>query len=115
MMAFTRFEEILCWQEAKSLTLSIYAIFKLNKDYSFRDQVQRASVSIMNNIAEGYERKSNKEFKQFLFISKGSAGEVRSMLGLALELKYLNIEQFNLLSDQSIKISRMLSSLISKL
>lgn len=114
-MAFTRFEEILCWQKAKSLTLDIYKIFESNKDYSFRDQIQRASVSIMNNIAEGYERKSNKEFRQFLYISKGSAGEVRSMLSLALELKYLNSEKFNLLSEQSILISRMLSSLISKL
>ncbi|KAB2846739.1 MAG: four helix bundle protein, partial [Melioribacteraceae bacterium] len=76
-MKFDRFEEILGWQKAKEFTLNIYKSFSNCKDFAFKDQIQRASVSIMNNIAEGFERKSNKEFKQFLFIAKGSAGEVR--------------------------------------
>jgi len=79
-MKFDRFEEILGWQKAKELTINIYKSFSNCKDFAFKDQIQRASVSIMNNVAEGFERKSNKEFKQFLFIAKGSAGEVRSML-----------------------------------
>ena len=85
-MKFNRFEDIIAWQKAKEMTVSIYNLFDLNKDYSFKDQIQRASVSIMNNIAEGFERKSNNEFKHFLFIAKGSCGEVRSMLILAKEL-----------------------------
>ena len=75
-MKIERFEDIIAWQKAKELTMLIYARFRDSRDYSFRDQLQRAAVSIMNNIAEGFERRSNKELKQFLFISKGSAGEV---------------------------------------
>ena len=79
-MKFERFEDIQAWQKAKLLSVRIYNVFESSKDYSFKDQIQRASVSIMNNIAEGFERKSNNEFKHFLFIAKGSCGEVRSML-----------------------------------
>jgi four helix bundle protein len=85
-MKIERFEDIISWQRAKNLTVEIYKTFENQKDFSFKSQIQRASLSIMNNIAEGFERKSNKEFKQFLFIAKGSAGEVRSMLHMALEL-----------------------------
>jgi four helix bundle protein len=74
------FEDIIAWQKAKDVTSKIYAQFRLNRDYGFKDQIQRASVSVMNNIAEGFERKSNAEFRQFLYIAKGSCGEVRSML-----------------------------------
>lgn len=69
----------------------------------------------MNNIAEGYERKSNNEFKQFLFIAKGSAGEVRSMLHIAKDLNYIDLNNYNKLLDSSIEISKMLSGLIKKL
>jgi four helix bundle protein len=78
-MKIERFEDIIAWQKAKELSLEIYFVFKICKDFSFRDQIQRAAVSIMNNIAEGYERSSNKEFRNFLFIAKGSCGEVRSI------------------------------------
>ncbi|MEA3318067.1 MAG: four helix bundle protein, partial [Bacteroidota bacterium] len=94
-MRIDRFEDILSWQKAKELTIQIYKLFEKSKDFGFKDQIQRASVSIMNNIAEGFERKSNNEFKQFLFIAKGSCGEVRSMLYLANELKYLSTEICN--------------------
>ena len=67
-MKIEKFEDILAWQKAKSLTLFIYTSFKSNKDYAFRDQIQRASVSILNNIAEGFERKGDKELSHFLFI-----------------------------------------------
>lgn len=114
-MAIGQFENIIVWQKSKELTTEVYGHFKNSRDYSFRDQIQRASVSIMNNIAEGYERKSNKEFKQFLFISKGSCGEVRSMLHLASELEYLTKEIANKLSSKSIEISKMLSGFIKQL
>lgn len=83
-MKFDRFEEIIAWQKSKDLYKEIYLLFENSKDYSFKDQIQRATVSIMNNIAEGYERRTNNEFKHFLYIAKGSCGEVRSMLALAL-------------------------------
>jgi four helix bundle protein len=82
-MKIERFEDIIAWQLAKELTISIYSLFENSNDYGFKDQIQRASISIMNNIAEGFERKTNNEFKQFLYIAKGSCGEVRSMLIVA--------------------------------
>ena len=114
-MRIERFEDILAWQRAKGLTILIYSIFKNNNDFGFRNQIQRASVSIMNNIAEGFERKSNKELKQFLFIAKGSAGELRSMLYIAIELKYLNEEEFKELHESCLIISKMLSNFIKTL
>lgn len=114
-MQILKFEDILAWQKAKEITVTVYSIFKNNRDFSFRDQIQRASVSIMNNIAEGFERQSNKEFKQFLYIAKGSCGELRSMISLALELGYVSEEKYANLSEQAFEISRMLSGFIKKL
>src|SRR4030066_43172 len=94
-MGIERFEDIVAWQKAKDLTLTIYKVFKDNKDFGFRDQIQQASVSIMNNISEGFERKGNKEYARFLYIAKGSAGEVRSMLYLAKDLDYVESEEFD--------------------
>lgn len=114
-MLIDKFEDIIAWQKSKELTKLIYSKFAESKDYSFRDQIQRASVSIMNNIAEGFERKSNNEFKYFLYISKGSCGEVRSMLLLAYELNKISIadyQEMNLLSEE---ISKMLSGFIKTL
>ena len=76
-MKIKSFEEIISWQKAKELNIIIYKDFKFCKDFSFRDQIQRATVSIMNNIAEGFEGGGNKEFKNFLYIAKGSCAEVR--------------------------------------
>ena len=110
-----KFEDIIAWQKSKILVSDIYKEFRVCKDYAFRDQIQRASVSIMNNIAEGYERKGNKEFSKFLYISKGSCGEVRSMLYLALDLGYISKDKFESFSRQSLEISRMLSNFIKTL
>ena len=110
-----KFEDIIAWQKSKLLTLGVYKNFQRIKDYSFKDQIQRASVSIMNNIAEGFERRGDKEFKKFLFIAKGSSGEVRSMLDLALELNYISKENFNNLYNYSVEISKILSGLIKSL
>ena len=114
-MKFDRFEDIITWQKSKDLCKEIYLLFEKSNDYSFKDQIQRASVSIMNNIAEGYERHTNNEFKHFLYISKGSCGEVRSMLTLALELDKINKADFDKLYKQSEEISKMLSGLIKTL
>jgi four helix bundle protein len=114
-MGIARFEDIIAWQKAKELTIQVYQLFENSKDFGFKDQLQRASVSVMNNIAEGFERKSNKEFKQYLYIAKGSCGEVRSMLIVAFELKKINTSDYEALLSLSLEISRMLFGLINKL
>lgn len=114
-MRIERFEDIIAWQKAKDLTVAIYRLFEDSRDFGFKDQIQRASVSIMNNIAEGFERKGNKEFAYFLYIAKGSCGEVRSMLILAKELGKINEIDFELLFKQAEEISKMLSGLIKAL
>jgi four helix bundle protein len=114
-MVISKFEDIIAWQKAKVLTLKLYSVLYKNTDFGFRDQIRRAAVSIMNNIAEGFERKGNKEFSRFLYISKGSCAEVRSMLWLAKELDYISDEQFNLFYEQTIEISKLLSGLLKSL
>ena len=108
-MTIIKFEDIISWQKAKLLVLEIYKIFRGNHDLSFKDQIQRASVSIMNNIAEGFERKGDREFKHFLYIAKGSCGELRSMLHVARELRYLTNKDFENLYNLSLEISKLLS------
>ena len=108
-MAF--FEELEVWQDAKTLTISIYQLMSENRDYGFRDQIQRASVSIMNNIAEGSESGSNATNIRFLHIAKGSCAEVRSMLYLASELHYISNET----KDQLLALSRKISAFLNKL
>jgi len=114
-MKIDKFEDIIAWQKGKLLTLNIYKTFRTCKDYGFKDQIQRASVSIMNNIAEGFERKGDKEFSRFLFIAKGSCGELRSMLYLSYELGYIDKNKTREYYDLSIEISKLLSGLIKTL
>lgn len=114
-MTIQRFEDIGCWQKARELTFNLYKILGNSNDYTFRNQILRAAISVMNNIAEGFERKSNKEFKQFLFIAKGSAGEIRSMLHLGYDLKYFEETTYNTLINNITEISKMLSGFIKKL
>jgi len=114
-MKIEKFEEIIAWKKAKALTINIYSNFRGCKDFSFKNQIERASVSIMNNIAEGFERQTNKEFRNFLYIAKGSCGEVRSMLEIAVDLNYLNRKQSNDLGNLSIEISKILSGFIKTL
>lgn len=114
-MKVETFEDIIAWQRAKELTILLYKDLSNLKDYGFRDQLQRASVSIMNNIAEGFERRSNKELKQYLFIAKGSCGEVRSMLHLGNELHYFSPTQSAILTKEALEISKMLSGFIKTL
>jgi len=114
-MKINSFEEVIAWQKAKLLTKEIYSSMDHCRDFAFRDQLQRASVSVMNNIAEGFERQSSKELKYFLYVAKGSCGEVRSMLILAHELDYINSEQYKLLSELVTETSRLLSGFIKTL
>jgi four helix bundle protein len=115
MKKIQRFEDIIAWQKAKELVVKVYMIMKDHRDYRFRDQFQSASVSIMNNIAEGYERIGDKQFKQFLYFAKGSCGEVRSMIHVALDLEIVSKEDGAYLYDLSMEISRLLSGFIKKL
>ncbi len=97
MSKIHRFEDIEAWQMARTLTGDVYKCTLkdgFDKDYGMKDQIRRAAVSIMNNIAEGFERGSNKDFAKFLFISRGSAGEVRSLLYVAKDLGYISAEEF---------------------
>jgi len=114
-MKIEKFEDIIIWQESRNLVVNIYELFRLNKDFGFKDQIQRAAISIMNNIAEGFERKGDKEFKRFLYISKASCGEVRSMLYLAIDLEYISKADFDALHEKTDCISRKIAVFISKL
>ncbi len=114
-MKIEKFEDIECWKKAKEITIMLYNHFLNMNEYNFKNQILRASTSIMNNIAEGYERHYNNEFKQFLFIAKGSAGEVRSMLHLGYDLKIFNETEYNDLLDKITEVSKMLSGFIKKL
>ncbi len=116
-MKIEKFEDIIAWQKARKLTDMIYKISSDGylKDFWFRNQIQRASVSIMSNIAEWFERQTNKEFKQFLFIAKWSCWEVRCQLYIALDLWYISEKEFDIIYNLSIEISKMLSNFIKKL
>ncbi|MFZ1323700.1 MAG: four helix bundle protein [Candidatus Saccharimonadales bacterium] len=115
MANIERFEDIIAWQKGKELALITHHALVNTKDYSFRDQIWRAALSVSNNIAEGFERKSNKEFKQFLFIAKGSAGEVRSMTYIGKELNLFDEEKVLEIKSLSLEISKIISGLIKKL
>jgi len=114
-MKIDKFEDILAWQKAGKLTVIIYDLYKDNRDFSFRDQLRRAAISIMNNIAEGFERGGDKELRYFLYIAKGSCAEVRSMLYVALRLEYTTKKDFDELYNLTIEISKMLSGFIKTL
>jgi four helix bundle protein len=114
-MKFDKFEDIIAWQKAGKLTLEIYKVFQCCNDYGFINQIRMAVISIMNNIAEGYERNTNKEFRNFLFIAKGSGAEVRSMLYVAYRLGYINNNEFKKLYSLAVEISKLLSGLIKTL
>ena len=118
MATFQTFEDIEAWQRSRELTKSIYKITSQGtfaRDFGLRDQIRKASVSIMSNIAEGFERSGTREFIQFLATAKGSAGEVRAQLYVALDQGYLEQAIFDDLSPSIVKISKMLSGLIAYL
>ena len=107
-----RFEDFEVWQESINLCIEIYKNLKECRDFSLRDQIQRASVSIPSNIAEGYERQSNKEFIHFLYIAKGSCGELRTQIHIAIEINLIDKNIGKNLLDKTKRISAMLHKLI---
>jgi four helix bundle protein len=118
MATFQSFEEIEAWRKSRELTRQVYAATsegRFSKDFRLRDQIRRASVSIMSNIAEGCERGGTGEFVQFLAIAKRSAGEVRAQLYVAFDQGYLEQDVFEELLGTATQISRMLSGLMTYL
>ncbi|MGB5218278.1 MAG: four helix bundle protein [Smithella sp.] len=101
-MKIERFEDIESWKEARSLVTDIYKLFASVKDYGFKDQIQRAAISVMSNIAEGFDRNSNKEFIQFLVIARGSVSEVRSLCYAAFDVGYIDKNIFNNISRNAV-------------
>jgi four helix bundle protein len=110
-----RFQDAIAWQKTKQLCVEVYKTFENSKDFGFRDQIQRAAVSVMNNIAEGFERKGNKEFAYFLYVAKGSCGEVRSMLILAKELNKISDDKQKALIALAEEVSKIISGLIKSI
>jgi four helix bundle protein len=115
MAKIKRFEDLTSWQKARELNHLIYNATKngtFAKDFGLRDQIRRASISVMSNIAEGFERGGDKEFIQFLANAKGSCGEIRCQLYAASDEKYLAQAEFKELYDRSVEISRLISGLM---
>ena len=115
MPTIVKFEELPCWQLARKLTNEFYSLSssgQMSKDYSLRDQMRRSVVSIMSNVAEGFERNGNREFIQFCYIAKASAGEFRSQLYVAHDIGYLEEDQFLLLKSLSEETSRSIGGRI---
>lgn len=114
MATIQKFEDLICWQKARELTREIYVTFSNCKDYGFRDQIQRAAVSVVSNIAEGFERGTKQEFINYLYIAKGSAGEVRAQLYVAMDVGYVNVEKYKYLNNLVQECSRLIQSFTEK-
>jgi four helix bundle protein len=109
------FEELECWRLARELANCVYELTRcgsVNKDYGYVDQIRRASISVMNNIAEGHEKGSNKDFVKFLYIARGSAGEVRSMLYIGHDQSYINDENYQHAKKLAVDVSKTCYGLI---
>jgi len=118
MTTIERFEDIEAWKKARELAKDIYAVTSKGgfaKDFSLKDQIRRAAVSIISNVAEGFSRQTDQEFVQFLHISKGSTSEVQSQLYVALDLDYINREEFERLYDEADQVARLISGFIKYL
>lgn len=118
MAKIKKFEDIESWKRARKLTKDIYTVTaqdKFTRDFGLKDQIRRAAVSILSNIAEGFERGGDKEFQQFLAIAKGSSGEVRAQLYVALDLEYISSAQFDALAQAATEVSQLLSGLMKYL
>jgi four helix bundle protein len=116
--AVRRFEDLEVWQKARELNKAVYAVSNVGafaRDFKLRGQACDASVSVMGNIAEGFERGGNREFAQFLSIAKGSCGELRSHMVAAMDVGYIAQQQHQQISDKAIEVSRMISGLMGHL
>ncbi|MFH0880555.1 MAG: four helix bundle protein [Lentisphaerota bacterium] len=118
MARFEKFEDMVVWQKARVLTRRVYEISNapsFARDFGLCDQIRRAVVSIMSNMAEGFERDGDKEFMQFLALAKGSCGEVRSQLYIASDLGYVSSGDAKMLCGMAVEISKMISGLMAYL
>jgi four helix bundle protein len=115
MATVRKFEDLVMFKKARELTKAVYDALAPCRDGGFRDQIQRASVSVVSNIAEGFESGTKQEFLNYLYIAKGSAGEVRAQLYVAYDIGYLNIETFKRLNLLAEGCSRLVASFIKKL
>lgn len=117
-MNIVKFEDLEIWKSALLVTKDVYDITsqgKFSKDFGLRDQIRRAVVSISSNIVEGFEKRNNNEFRRFLMISKGSAGEVRNQLYIALSINYINKLEFDKINSQLLELSKRMGAFISYL
>jgi four helix bundle protein len=115
---FKRFEEIQAWQRARELTREVYEVTRQGafaKGYGLRDQIRKSAVSVMSNIAEGFERGGRREFLQFLAVAKGSAGELTSQLYVAMDQSYLTRESFEQLHKDADDAGRLIGGLMNYL
>jgi len=118
MPTITRFEDIEAWKTARELTRMVYSLTEqgnFSRDFGLKNQIQRAAVSIMSNIAEGFESRTQAQFLEYLGHAKASAGEVRCQLYIAMDLKYLSEEQFKQVFDLADKASRQIARFMSYL
>ncbi len=109
-----RFEDLIAWQKARGLTRQVYIATRsagFSKDFGLTDQIQRASVSVMSNLAEGFERGSAADFHRFITIAKASCAEVRSQLYVALDIGYLSKDEFEQLLIQTEEVSKIIGGL----
>ena len=114
-MRIEKFEEIQAWKEARKLVMELHYRFKDCRDFAFKDQIQRAGISAMSNIAEGFDRNSNKEFVNFLLIARGSCSEIKSLLYAALDIGYLEENVFRSFYGQISKVGGLINGFISYL
>lgn len=110
-----RFEDLIAWQKAQDMSVEVYIQFRSLKDYSFRDQICRAVVSISNNIAEGFDRNSDADFSRFLYIAISSSSETRSMLYLANKLGYISTDKRDELLAKANEVSMIIRGLIKSI
>lgn len=115
MAAFKDFEEIVAWQKAIDLSAAIHLKFKDHKDFAFRDQIHRAAISVSNNIAEGFDRGSNTEFRRFLRIARSSCNEVRSMVILGQRFGYFSEEEVLKYRTDCIRLNGTIQSLMKSM
>ncbi len=118
MATWSRFEDLPIWQEARILAKDIYRLTStepFSKDYRFCGQIRAAAGSIMDNIAEGFEKENNKEFIQFLYIARGSCGEVRSQLHRARDVEFISDEEYKEYIDRSINLNTSIYNFIKYL
>ena len=111
-----KFEDLIAWQKARHLTKEIYSITKygeFSKDFGLKEQIRKASVSVMSNIAEGFERGGRSQFHHFLVIAKGSCAELKSQLYVALDAEYIDTDLFKNLYDLAMEVSRIVGGLRS--